>query len=262
MKKIKISALVLAVLTVIAVCSVGVSAADDEGVVYVTIANGGLMLAHEAVTVNDADGDGVLTIDEALASAHDAAYEGGAGAGYASEKTDYGLSMTKLWGVENGGSYGYYVNNTSAMSLEDTVSAGDHIVAFAYTDMTAWSDTYSFFDVAAADTETVSLTLSAAGYDENWTPVTTPVAGAVITVDGELTEVVTDENGEAEVTVGEGTHIISATSDSVTLVPPVCVATVAAVEGEAPQTGFETSALVFIALGALCVIVRSRRHAE
>ena len=261
MKKIRIFALALAVLTVTAMCAVTVCA-DDGSVVYVTIANGDLVLAHAAVTVNDADGDGVLTIDEALASAHDAAYEGGADEGYASESTDYGLSMTKLWGIENGGAYGYYVNNASATSLSDKISAGDHIVAYVYTDTAAWSDTYSFFDVTATHTAIVTLTLSAAGYDENWAPVTTPVAGATITVDGARTEFVTDGDGHVTVTVGEGTHIISAESDSVTLVPPVCIATVAEGENEAPQTGYETFALAAVSLGALCVIVKSRRYAE
>ena len=77
--------------------------------VYVTIAdnNGKLALTQEKITATDKDNDGKITIDEALLAAHEAKYEGGAAAGYASAMSDWGLSLTKLWGVENGGSYGY-----------------------------------------------------------------------------------------------------------------------------------------------------------
>ena len=69
----------------------------------------------------------------------------------------------------------------------------------------------------------MTLTLSAAGYDENWAPVTSPLAGAVITVNGEKTESVTDENGQVTLTVEAG-DVISAVAEDATLVPPCCVA--------------------------------------
>ena len=54
-----------------------------------------------------------------------------------------------------------------------------------------------------------------------------PAAGAKIIIDGEETSFVTDENGAvtiiAELSAGE--HVISAVSDNLTLVPPVCVVT-------------------------------------
>lgn len=49
----------------------------------------------------------------------------------------------KLWGTENGGSYGYYVNNVSTWSLTDPVDEGDYVNAFVYTDLTTWFDTYA-----------------------------------------------------------------------------------------------------------------------
>ncbi len=236
-----------------------VSAEDESVSVYVTISNGSLVLTHASVTVTDTDEDGALTINDALTAAHDAYYEGGADAGYASETGDYGLSLTKLWGVENGGSYGYYVNNASAWSLADTVSEGDYIVAFVYTDLTSWSDTYSFFDTDSADVTTsdeVTLTLSYIGYDESWNTVTLPLAGAAITVDGESTEYVTDENGQVTLTLNaEGEHIISAVSDAVTLVPPVCVVSVAAAAVTAPQTGFSTCVLAAVAIASFAAVV-------
>ncbi|MBQ8640189.1 MAG: hypothetical protein IJ468_13620 [Lachnospiraceae bacterium] len=200
--------------------------------VYVTIADseGALALAQEPVAVTDMDDDGVLTINDALYCAHEACYEGGAEAGYGSAFGDYGLSMTKLWGAENGGSYGYRVNDQSAWSLEDPVADGDYVNAYVYTDLTAWSDTYCYFDAPiglAEKEEEITLVLNAAGYDEAYNPIAVPVAGAVITVDGEATEFVTDEEGKVTLTLDEeGIHVISAQSETQNLVPPVCTAAV------------------------------------
>ena len=231
-------------------CSISAMAAN----VYVTIsdANGDLALAQKAVEVTDADGDGALTINDALTAAHDDNYEGGAAAGYGSGMTDYGLSMNKLWGTENGGSYGYYVNNASAWSLTDPVAEGDYVNAFVYTDLTAWSDTYCFFDVQKVDAvvgNTVTLTLSAAGYDANYNPITVPVEGAVITINGEATSYKTDANGSVAVKLDKaGTQVISAVSDTMTLVPPVCTASVS---NTAPQTADNTALFALLASAAL-----------
>ena len=199
-----------------------VSISDDAGV---------LVLAYVPVVVTDADGDGALTLCDALIAAHAAYYPEGA-AGFVVAPSQYGLSLMKLWGVENGGSYGYYLNDASAWSLADPIANGDHVKAFAYTDLMGWSDTYSFFEapmveaVAGAD---VPLTLSAAGYDEMWNPVTLAVSGAVITVNGENTEIVTDETGAAVLTFVEpGVYVVSAAHEAMTLVPPVCIVTVTA----------------------------------
>ena len=271
MKNLRLITLIAAiVITVMSLSSV-VSAADDA--VYVTIANGSLMLAYESVPLTDIDGDGALTVNDALIAAHDAAFEGGAEAGFASADTEFGLSMTKLWGNDSG-SFGYYVNNASALSLADPVKAGDHIVAYVYTDLDTWSDTYSFFDITTADGEKVTLTLSASGYDENWAPVTNPVSGAVITVDGEKTDIVTNEEGKAIVSVEDaGKHIISAVSDTMTLVPPVCVLTVTEAAPDttpettpdqtpdsAPPTGTEVFGLLAIAVASFGVIMLTARR--
>lgn len=222
-------------------CAPCVSAADAPRVtVTIADAEGNLALTQEAVSVTDTDGDGALTINDALYLAHEAGYEGGAAAGYASAQTDYGLSLMKLWGTENGGSYGYYVNSNSAMSLSDPVSDGDCIDAFVYTDLTAWSDTYCFFDVLTLEADAgsdITLTLSAASYDENWNPITVPVADAVITLNGEETAYQTDAEGKVtfSVPVG-GDYVISAFSDTMTLVPPCCVAAIAGGSAETTTT--------------------------
>lgn len=201
--------------------------------VYVSITDdtGALVLAHEAIDVTDADADGALTINDALICAHAARHEEGAAA-YRSETSEFGLSLMKLWGVENGGSYGYYCNDASAWSLLDPVAAGDHVKAYVFTDLVTWSDTYSFFDAAAVEAAAgaeVALTLHAAGFDEMWNPVTLNVEGAVITVNGEATDVVTGADGKAVITFAEaGVYVISADSETMNLVAPVCVVTVTA----------------------------------
>lgn len=215
--------------------TVYVSIADDKGV---------LVLTQEAINVTDVDADGALTINDALYAAHEAKFDGGADAGYASSMGPYGLALDKLWGVTNGGSYGYMLNNSSAMGLTDPIKDGDHINAYAYTDLITWSDTYCYFDAYTVEAEAgkaFTLTLSASGYDESWNPITLPVEGAEITIDGEKTGVKTDTEGKATVMIDtEGTFVLSALSDRQTLVPPVCKISVTAVV-EVPETEDNTS---------------------
>lgn len=237
MKKVLSMGMVLMLL--LAICSVNVFAAE-EATVYVTIAdeNGKLVLTQQAVTVTDTDNDGALTVNDALYAAHEAAYEGGAEEGYATSVTQYGISMDKLWGAANGGSYGYYVNNASAMSLVDPIQDGDYINAFVYTDLINWSDAYCYFDVytvTANAGEEITLTLLMAGYDANWNPITVPVADVTITFNGEATAYKTDAEGKVTLKVEKaGKCVISATSETQTLVPPVCMATVETVTTEEP----------------------------
>lgn len=206
--------------------------ADPEPIdVFVSISNAGLLTCCWCkVTVGDEDGDGALTINDALIAAHDDQYQGGAEAGYASAETQWGLSVAKLWGVENGGSYGYYVNDQMAMGLADPIKAADRIYAYVFKDTEGFSDAYSYFDSAILEVQPESvfgLTLNAVSFDENFAPVANPVAGARIVIDGEEHRITTDENGTVELTFPEtGTHIVSAVSDELTMVPPVCVVTV------------------------------------
>ena len=128
MKRLISSALTVLIMLA-AVCVFTVSASEAKTDVYVTVTNGSPVLIREKVSVTDADGDGRLTVNDALILAHDAKYEGGSAAGYGSSKSEWGLSMTKLWGVENGGSYGYFVNNAPSDSLADEVKNGDSVAA-------------------------------------------------------------------------------------------------------------------------------------
>lgn len=200
--------------------------------VYVTISTGSgeLALTYAEVDVSDLDGDGIVSINDALAAAHDAHFDGGAAAGYASENTEYGISMYRLWGEENGGSYGYYVNNACPMSLLDPIHEGDHAYAYAYQDLDSWSDTYCYFQSGSAETaagESITLSLTALLLDADWNLTPSKVEGAIITISGEDSELITDADGSCTISFNEpGEYVISARSESMTLVPPVCVVTV------------------------------------
>lgn len=198
--------------------------------VLVTIAdkNGEAVLKLAEITATDLDEDGKVNIYEALKAAHATCPNDGAD-GFAAEVGQYGLSMVKLWGEENGGSFGYYVNETSSMSLADEVHTGDRIVAFAYTDLVGWSDAFCYFDpIIATKTsgENVEVTLTALLPDENWNPVQTPVEGAKILVNGVDSGLTTDAAGKVTLTLASGVNEITAESDTLTLVPPIAKITV------------------------------------
>lgn len=212
--------------------------------VYVTVVNKGeLVVTYEKITVTDTDSDGTLTINDALYCVHEAKYDGGVQAGYASEVTEWGLSLKKFWG-DTSGSFGYYLNNTFSMGLAETVKNGDCLTAFVYKDTTTWSDKYSYFNTAEISVQNgdeATLTLNVINFDEHYNPAIEPMKDAIITVDGNRTEYKTDAEGKVTLKLTDaGKHTVSAVSDSVILVPPVCVITVAAPATE-PVTDTEDS---------------------
>ncbi len=253
----KVLTLCLAVMMLVSIFSLSVFARDEETpYAYVTIVdgNGEFVLAMQKVPC----AGNVVTIDDILKTAHDTYFEGGAKAGYASAESLYGLSLMKLWGNESG-SYGYYLNDRSPASLADEVNPGDHIYAFVYTDTTAWTDTYCFFNktrVGAEKGDIATLTLTMLGYDENWNFITLPVEGAVITIDGEKTDLVTDENGQVAITYDKaGELIVSAVHDELNLTPPVLVANV---EGGV-SVALIVAIVAVIAVLAVAVVVIAKK---
>ena len=151
------------------------------------------------------------------------------------------------------------------MNLLDPIKAGDSITAYVYKDQTAWSDVYSYFNVSAKvfeDSGSLILTLSYNTYDESWQTVTKALEGAYITVDGKRTEIKTDENGKATLSVkGAGTYVISAESDSMTIVPPVCVVTVRAKPMNPLIIVILIGAVVGCVSGAVINAVKRRKNA-
>lgn len=260
--------LVTVLITALMFTAFAVAAEETDIIVTVTIsdASGTLPLVLAEVTVSDLDDDGALTICDALIAAHDAHYDGGSSAGFGYASTDYGLSLTKLWGVDNGGAYGYYVNNSSALSLADAVKDGDYIYAYVYSDTQNWSDRYLFFtenEISTTNGNSFELTLCEATFDADWAPVVLPVSGAKITIDGKDIGVTTNDEGKATVTVSEnGSFILSATLDGSVIVPPVCKVNTAS---ETPATG--DSVFIYIAmlvtavLSASLVLCMTKKHA-
>ena len=131
MKK-TLSAILSAALTA-GILTAAVSADELSAQIYVTIAdeNGKLAVVNEAIEVTDVNGDGKLTVEEALYCAHEEKYTGDT-AGFETGVGDYGTYINTLWGVSNGGSYGYYVNNTVAMSLDDFLIHGICLFRFVF----------------------------------------------------------------------------------------------------------------------------------
>lgn len=243
----KMLAVCLAVLTVLSVSMLFVSADEtDRADVYVTIADrdGKLAVAYEPVTVTDIDGDGALTVNDTLYAAHERFYDGGAEAGFATEQTQWGLSLKKLWGTENGGSYGYMVNDQMAYSMTDPVKADDYVAAYVFTDPKDLADKYSFFDKKVFDevgAPTVELTLSKNDFDEDWNSIVLPVVNAELIVNGKFTGIYTDAEGKASYTFDKnGDYLISAFVRDQVIVPPVCKATIKAYAETATPDQFAT----------------------
>ena len=217
----------------------------EDAVVYVSISVEGKIVAPSVpVLVSDLDGDGGFNVDEVLTCAHDQLYPGGAAAGYASSVGDWGLAIDMLWG-DTSYAFGYYVNNTMAWGLSDPVEAGGSVYAFVYADKEFYTDTYAYFDQtdAVAVGGAMTLTLYAGSFDEDWNVVFAPCAGATITIDGAVTEYVTDENGQVTVNFDEaGSYLISAVSEDAILVPAICKVTAEEKATFVPEPEFAPSA--------------------
>ena len=210
----------------------------DEGVIPQSSAAGkNALMAQAPVIVTDTDGDGTLTVHDALSCLHDAYYAGGASAGYGVAAGQHGPGITKLWGGTTG-AYGYYVNDEIAMSLMDPVSHGDYITAYSFVDLTAWSDQYTYFTRhtgSATASSPVTLTLKSMAFDAGWNPVAVAQAAAAIAVydgSGRLvggwSAINNGDGGYALTFTAAGTYYVVAggTEDSGVLVPAACRITV------------------------------------
>ena len=238
--------------------------AQEMPEVYVTISvKGELVAAQIPVTIHDYDADSAYTVNDALYGVHEQKYEGGASAGYGYYSGDYGLSMSKLWGDESG-AYGYYLNNASCMSLADPIKHGDQINAFVYAS-SDWSDVYTYFDVPTQTVEVgeeIALTLMAAGYDENWNPITYPVEGATVTFEGRKTGFVTDAEGKVTISPeAAGTHVYSAVHDGMTIVPLVCsITAVKAVPEEEKGCGAIVGSAIALTTLLGCAMIKRKEN--
>ena len=191
--------------------------------VYVTVSfKGELVVTQSKITTTDLNDDNKINIDEVLVATHKLKYEGEDG--YASSVGQYGLSIDKLWG-DTSYAFGYYLNNQMVMTdLNEEVKNGDYITAFVYKNAD-WSDTYTYFDVCEATAVKggeFELTLKYVSFNPSFS-----IAGSKIISNGVATDFVTDAEGRVKLSFeNAGTYVLSATSETATLVPAVCVVTV------------------------------------
>lgn len=271
----KLLAIFLCALITFAFATV-VSAESAEKVkIKISISNSGDLVVNKTIDVSDEDDDGTVTINDALLAVHELEFTGGVAEGYSSEETDYGISITKLWG-DTSGCFGYYLNNASAWSLSDPIKEGDYVYAFVYSDKESWSDTYMYFDrteISVSAGDEISLELKMSGYDAEWNPVSMPVGSAIITVDGVATEYVTDSEGKVKFSLDRaGEYSISVNHAEYTVVPPICVVSVKAAtvdestdsSDEAVKPGDISNILVFVVIAIVSLfaisIITSKRN--
>lgn len=146
----KALSIVLALLMLLAMIPASL-AQETAPVVYVTIADQGLKLVQRPIVLHDTDNDGVLTIADALYLAHEEGYEGGAAAGFATQMGDYGLSITRLWGEENGRRIWLLCQQPDVHGPDRYPQCRRLRNRLCIYRTTGWSDTYTYFDVNTAD---------------------------------------------------------------------------------------------------------------
>ena len=178
-----------------------------------------------SVAVGDEDGDGAITISDALYITHKLYCVDGV-SGYAAENTEWGLSLVKLWG-DDSGNFGYYLNHKPAMSLADPIKEGDVVSACIYTGVYPDLESYTYFDqdtVTVSEGGSVTLTLMKISYDENFNAVSTPVANAKLTVgEAAWNDYKTDENGKVTFSPEwTAEMVVSAKADDESIIMPVC----------------------------------------
>ncbi len=218
MKKFLSVLLVLAMVFSFAACGKKEEPAPKGPGCYVTIVKGDgeFAIAHEFVEFVDENADGKNNIDEVLKAAHT---QYGKVEDYASADTEWGRSITKLWG-DDCGSYGYYNADQMAMSLDDEVIEGTYVVAFVYQDQVNWSDAYSFIDSCVYENGKLTVHVNKMGFDENWMAVPTNAEGVEVFIDGTSVGT-TDAEGNVTVSISGDKKEFTVTTKAAGLVPAV-----------------------------------------
>ncbi len=186
-------------------CSVKIVAEPAENItVSLTVSNRGMLakagdgsaMFDRDVEVRDVNSDGVLTYDEALMAAHEAYCPGG----YVSEVNTWGVSVSKLWGVETMNCL-FYLNDsaltTDVGSREGAaLREGDWLTASVNLDDRYYADHYVTFSKRASTAtagETFTLKLNGSMGSEKisigtWSDGTfTALEGAKVDADGNVT---------------------------------------------------------------------------
>ena len=213
-RNVKLISLLLALVMVIGLAACGKAKdTDPANAAYVTLtveaqpaqAKDNSYIAAKAVEI-PAEGS---TVGDVIKAVHKNLFKDGE-AGFATAQTQYGESITKMWGIENGGSYGYYVNGAMAMGLTDPVKPGDRVDLLVYKDAAGFSDAFMYMEATATGTK-VDVTVKAMSFDANWNPVMKELAGAKIYTIGkdgklEATGAATNEKGVASLELKAGIY--------------------------------------------------------
>ncbi|MBR6646035.1 MAG: S-layer homology domain-containing protein [Clostridia bacterium] len=242
MKK-RIMSMILAL--VLLICTIPVSFANggEEITVYLSLSKYGSVvesaegepMAYVPVKLSDKD---CYNLDDCFKMAHREYYPDGE-EGYLSSVGDWGLGIDMLWG-DTSYNFGYQVNRgtESVMGLDHQLEDGDFIDACIYQNLYPDTEGYSRFDEQVKNIflgEEITLELTyASGYDENWNTIYSVCDSADILINGEVTELATNENGQITLSFDEpGKYIVSAQKSKLlidTTVPaitaPVCVVNV------------------------------------
>lgn len=199
--------------------------AENTDGIFVTIAaEGEIVLGYQKLTPVDLDSDGDISVKEALISAHEQFFGGGAKEGFSTATGEWGEYISKLWGIENGGAYGYYIDDAPAMTLDDSVPVGSYLYACAYKDAANYSDVYTCFQELTRSDDSITLIVTMGVFEEDGSFGLSHLSGAKISVDGEETDLVTDEDGIVTVNINTGvSHTFTDSSDTLTIMPNIFV---------------------------------------
>ena len=238
----KTLSLFLSLIILIGATAVPVIADTAENTVtaYVTVSKYGQIIddkngnAIAKIPVELSDEE--YTLNNVLTKLHDLYYDGGSELGYATDNGQYGLYISKFWGIESN-NFNYMINSDYAWGPTDPINDGDHI-EFAINQNTSYSDleSYTKFQNSTVNVykdEEVILTLTEAGYTANGLEFSA-CPDATVTINGVPTESITNADGEATIAFSEpGRYVVSATKtktvneQTVTaIIAPVMIATV------------------------------------
>ena len=234
----KLLSLLLTIAMLFSALPVYVLAESDSITVYVSASSGHefLKTAEDIPVVLlpvSLEGEEFYNLDDVFSELHE--QYAPSECTYATEETQWGLGITRFWG-DDSGNYGYRLNSAIAMSLSDPVANGDIIDVTIYESSSYFASfaTFDLLSVEAEPGESISLTLSQAGFDSEWNEVLSPCPDATITLNGEETEFSTDENGIVTFYLEEeGTYLVSANKDETigdetytAITPPYCLVNV------------------------------------
>ena len=236
----KLISLFLSIVMILGFCSFSVYAEDNSITVYITVSRYGSVLedksGNEIISAPiQLSGETSYTLDDVFFAAHELLYDGGAEAGYGTETVDpWGLSVTKFWG-DTSGNFGYQVNSGEVAVMGPSHQVEDEDVIDAYI-LTSAYEGYAKFDKRTAETVTekpFELTLYSSYYDSQDNMLFEPCSDAMVKINGEETELITDADGKVTLTFEEeGKYVVSAAKtrvigdDTLTAFTyPVCVVT-------------------------------------